>query len=184
MRPSANASWNFTAPWRGSVSSTSMSTRCLRTKRIVRAICNRRSSKKSRPTRQFHRCGRSRSALIFRYLQLPDAERLCDRPWPQCVEALHRPANQGTGGGTPDRGDHSRPHRHRRRGIARGAPAIRRKSLPALGQRRRASAPSVRRSDRSAATGSRRPYRRLRHRSFHHRVCASDAQRAHPRQSI
>ena len=68
---------------------------------------------------------------------LANAQALLDRSWPQCVERFDRPAGQGTGGGTPDRRDDSRSDRHRRRGIARGAPAIRGKSLSALGRRRR-----------------------------------------------
>ena len=90
-----------------------------------------------------------------------------------------RATNQGTDARAPDRRDHPRLDDDRRRGVAGGARAIRGEPLPALDQGR-SSGTAYDFQGHAARTDSRCPGRRLRHRAVDHRVCTTDAPRAHP----
>ncbi len=92
---------------------------------------------------------------------------------------FNRPADQGTGGRTADRSYAPRPHRHRGRGLADRAPAVRRKPLSAVDQRRAAASTGDPRS--TAQTCCRRPHRGLRHGNFHDRIRQEGARRPLPR---
>ena len=97
-------------------------------------------------TRMSPRCGRSAVGAYFPLHTLAERRRCCERSWPQSRTRFARPAGRGTGGGTPaSQATIPGADRDRRRGIARGAPAIRGKPLSALGQgrRRRSSTPCL-----------------------------------------
>src|ERR1051326_5844673 len=111
------------------------------TARIVASHARRRQDA-ARPLAPDHR--RLRPAAFARQSRL-----LANAKLAATLGAADHATDQGAGRGSAHRGRHPCPHRDRRRSLARGAQAIRRKSLSALdpqwnaaGKRRRASHPT------------------------------------------